>query len=45
MSDGVTRAIWQKIYHTRIGQLADVGCIELATSYHKIAKDLPRDNH
>jgi hypothetical protein len=45
MSDGVTRAIRKEIYHSRDEQLADVGCIELATSYHKIAKDLPRDNH
>lgn len=36
---------WQEIYRTHVGQLADGGCLELATSYHKVAKDLPRDNH
>ncbi|KAJ56269.1 dihydroxy-acid dehydratase [Actibacterium mucosum KCTC 23349] len=36
---------WQEIYRNTVGQLADGGCIELATNYHKVAKDLPRDNH
>lgn len=36
---------WQEIYRNNVGQLADGGCLELATSYHKVAKDLPRDNH
>ncbi len=36
---------WQEIYRSQVGQLADGGCIELATSYQKIARDLPRDNH
>lgn len=36
---------WQEIYRTHVGQLADGGCLELATAYHKVAKDLPRDNH
>ena len=36
---------WQEIYRTHVGQLADGGCLELATAYQKIAKDLPRDNH
>lgn len=36
---------WQEIYRSTVGQLADGGCIELATSYQKIRKDLPRDNH
>lgn len=36
---------WQEIYRTHVGQLAEGGCLELATSYHKVAKDLPRDNH
>lgn len=26
------------------GQLADGGCRELATAYHKLGRDLPRDN-
>jgi xylonate dehydratase len=36
---------WQEIYRRHVGQLADGGCLELATAYHRIAKDLPRDNH
>jgi xylonate dehydratase len=36
---------WQEIYRTHVGQLADGGCLELATSYHRVGKDLPRDNH
>lgn len=36
---------WQEIYRTHVGQLSDGGCLELATAYQRIAKDLPRDNH
>ena len=36
---------WQEIYRTHVGQLADGGCLELATAYQKVGKDLPRDNH
>jgi dihydroxy-acid dehydratase len=36
---------WQEIYRTHVGQLADGGCLELATAYHRIRDDLPRDNH
>jgi dihydroxy-acid dehydratase len=36
---------WQEIYRTHVGQLADGGCLELATAYHRVAQDLPRDNH
>jgi dihydroxy-acid dehydratase len=36
---------WQEIYRAHVGQLADGGCLELATAYRRIAKDLPRDNH
>ncbi|MBL4915894.1 IlvD/Edd family dehydratase [Szabonella alba] len=36
---------WQEIYRKTVGQLADGGCIELATAYHKVCRDLPRDNH
>ncbi|MBV7393958.1 IlvD/Edd family dehydratase [Mameliella sediminis] len=36
---------WQEIYRTHVGQLGDGGCLELATAYQRIAKDLPRDNH
>ncbi len=36
---------WQELYRKHVGQLADGGCLELATAYQRIAKDLPRDNH
>ena len=36
---------WQEIYRTHVGQLAEGGCLELATAYHKVARALPRDNH
>ena len=36
---------WQEIYRTHVGQLADGGCLELATRYQKVGADLPRDNH
>jgi xylonate dehydratase len=36
---------WQEIYRRHVGQLSDGGCLELATAYHKVARDLPRDNH
>ncbi|MEN8874441.1 MAG: IlvD/Edd family dehydratase [Pacificibacter sp.] len=36
---------WQEIYRKNVGQLADGGCLELATAYQKVGQDLPRDNH
>ena len=36
---------WQEIYRTHVGQLADGGCLELATAYRRVGQDLPRDNH
>lgn len=36
---------WQEIYRNLVGQLADGGCLELATSYRQVAKEIPRDNH
>jgi len=36
---------WQEIYRKNVGQLADGGCLELATAYKRIVKQLPRDNH
>ncbi len=36
---------WQEIYRKHVGQLSDGGCLELATAYQRIRKDLPRDNH
>ena len=36
---------WQEIYRKTVGQLSDGGCLELATAYHKVGRDIPRDNH
>lgn len=36
---------WQEIYRANVGQLADGGCLELATSYSRVAKVMPRDSH
>jgi dihydroxy-acid dehydratase len=36
---------WQQIYRENVGQLADGGCLELATSYQKVHRTLARDNH
>ena len=36
---------WQEIYRNNVGQLAEGGCLELATAYQRIRKDLPRDSH
>ena len=33
---------WQEIYRTHVGQLADGGCLELATAYQKIGRDSTR---
>ena len=41
----INQTPWQEIYRKNVGQLADGGCLELATAYQKIAKELPRDNH
>ncbi len=41
----VSQTPWQEIYRTHVGQLADGGCLELATAYQKVARNLPRDNH
>ena len=41
----VNQTPWQEIYRQHVGQLADGGCLELATAYQKVRKDLPRDNH
>lgn len=43
--DLVHQTPWQELYRKHVGQLADGGCFEFATAYHKVAKDLPRDNH
>ncbi|MGX0875831.1 dihydroxy-acid dehydratase [Roseovarius sp. MBR-154] len=36
---------WQEIYRRHVGQLAEGGCLELATAYQRVARTLPRDNH
>ena len=36
---------WQEIYRKNVGQLAEGGCLELATAYQRVGRDLPRDNH
>lgn len=41
----ISQTPWQEIYRANVGQLADGGCLELATAYQKIRRDLPRDNH
>ncbi|WP_439122144.1 IlvD/Edd family dehydratase [Marivita sp.] len=43
--DLVHQTPWQEIYRTHVGQLSDGGCLELATAYQKVGRDLPRDNH
>ncbi|MDA7426171.1 IlvD/Edd family dehydratase [Thalassococcus lentus] len=43
--DIVSQTPWQEIYRTHVGQLAEGGCLELATAYQKIRHTLPRDNH
>ena len=41
----VNQTPWQELYRAHVGQLADGGCLELATAYQRIARTLPRDNH
>lgn len=41
----ISQTPWQEIYRKHVGQLSDGGCLELATAYQRVAKDLPRDNH
>ena len=36
---------WEEIYRQNVGQLAQGGCLELATAYQKVRETLPRDNH
>jgi len=36
---------WQALYRAHVGQLGEGGCLELATSFQRIARVLPRDNH
>ena len=41
----VNQTPWQEIYRRHVGQLADGGCLELATAYQRVGRTLPRDNH
>ncbi|WP_417606982.1 IlvD/Edd family dehydratase [Primorskyibacter flagellatus] len=41
----VSQTPWQEIYRTHVGQLSDGGCLELATTYQRVVRNLPRDNH
>jgi xylonate dehydratase len=41
----VNQTPWQEIYRANVGQLADGGCLELATAYRRVRTELPRDNH
>ena len=41
----VNQTPWEEIYRKNVGQLADGGCLELATAYQRVARMLPRDNH
>ena len=43
--DLVNQTPWQEIYRKEVGQLAQGGCLELATAYRRVAQSLPRDNH
>ncbi|EDQ32534.1 Dihydroxyacid dehydratase/phosphogluconate dehydratase [Hoeflea phototrophica DFL-43] len=41
----VNQTPWQEIYRSNVGQLSNGGCLELATAYQKVGRNLPRDNH
>jgi len=36
---------WQEMYRGAVGQLAGGGCLEPATRYHQVVKQLPRHSH
>ncbi|MEM5585350.1 dihydroxy-acid dehydratase [Roseibium sp. AS2] len=36
---------WQELCRANVGQFADGGCLEMATSYRKVRHMLPRDSH
>jgi dihydroxy-acid dehydratase len=36
---------WEELYRAHVGQLAEGGCLELATAYQRVGELLPRDNH
>lgn len=41
----VNQTPWEEIYRKEVGQLAQGGCLELATAYQRVRSSLPRDNH
>lgn len=41
----VNQTPWQEMYRLHVGQLAEGGCLEIATAYQRVARSLPRDNH
>ncbi len=36
---------WQELQRRFVGQLAEGGCLEFATGYQRVSRQLPRDNH
>ena len=36
---------WEELYRNHVGQLADGGCLEFATRYHRVAASPPRHSH
>ncbi len=36
---------WEELYRNHVGQLADGGCFDFATKFHKLRNALPRDSH
>ena len=41
----ISHTPWEEIYRSHVGQLAEGGCLEMATKYQKVRETLPRDNH
>lgn len=41
----VNQTPWEEIYRREVGQLAQGGCLELATAYQRVRQTMPRDNH
>ncbi|MFQ1700236.1 IlvD/Edd family dehydratase [Loktanella agnita] len=36
---------WEELYRNHVGQLADGGCFDFATKFHRLRNALPRDSH
>ena len=41
----ISHTPWEEIYRSHVGQLAEGGCLEMATKYQKVRETLSRDNH